>query len=85
MSPSRRDLATEVARTHGYSAAREVARAAYRHWQGRQVRVRHDDPHLGPYTPPGAVIRGAVEPAGDVEGSRLELLTTVGGRDIGSG
>src|SRR3990172_4358840 len=30
-------------------------------WQGRQLRVRHDDPHLGPYTPRGAVIRAAVE------------------------
>ncbi len=30
-------------------------------WQGRQVRVRHDDPHLGPYTPRGAVIRSAMD------------------------
>jgi hypothetical protein len=37
-------------------------------WQGRQVRVRHDDPHLEPYTPRGAVIRSAVELASDVQG-----------------
>ena len=49
-------------------------------WQGRQVRVRHDDPHLGPYTPRGAVIRSAMELASDVEGLRLVLLTTVGDR-----
>jgi hypothetical protein len=22
-------------------------------WQGREIRIRHDDPHLGPYTPRG--------------------------------
>jgi len=49
-------------------------------WQGREVRVRHDDPHLGPYTPRGAVIRSAIELASDVEGLRLALLTTVGDR-----
>jgi hypothetical protein len=49
-------------------------------WQGRQVRVRHDDLHLGPYTPRGAVIRSAMELASDVEGLRLVLLTTVGDR-----
>ena len=49
-------------------------------WQGRQVRVRHDDPHLGPYTPRGAVIRSAMELASDVEGLRLTLVTALGDR-----
>jgi hypothetical protein len=49
-------------------------------WQGRQVRVRHDDPHLGPYTPRGAVIRSAMELASDVEGLRLVLTCTMGDR-----
>ena len=42
-------------------------------WQGRQLRIRHDDPHLGPYTHAGQVIRAAVELASDVEGLRLVL------------
>jgi len=46
-------------------------------WQGRQVRVRHDDPHLGPYTPRGAVIRSAMELASDVQGLRLYLVTAL--------
>jgi len=46
----------------------------------REVRVRHDDPHLGPYTPRGAVIRSAVELASDVEGLRLYLVTALGDR-----
>jgi len=49
-------------------------------WQGRQVRIHHDDPHVGPYTPRGAVIRLAVELASDVEGLRLALASTVGDR-----
>ncbi len=49
-------------------------------WQGRQVRVRHDDPHLGPYTPRGAVIRSAMELASDVQGLRLYLVTALGDR-----
>ena len=49
-------------------------------WQGREVRVRHDDPHLGPYTPRGAVIRSAVELASDVDGLRLVLASTLGDR-----
>ena len=48
--------------------------------QGHQVRVRHDDPHLGPYTPRGAVIRSAMELASDVEGLRLYLVTALGDR-----
>jgi hypothetical protein len=49
-------------------------------WQGRQLRVRHDDPHLMPYSPKGAMIRSAIELATDVEGLRLVLMTTVGDR-----
>jgi hypothetical protein len=48
-------------------------------WQGRRLRVGHDDPHLGPYTPSGTVIRAAVELASDLEGLRL-VLTTAWGR-----
>jgi hypothetical protein len=40
-------------------------------WQGHQVRIRHDDPHLGPYTPRDAFIRSAMELASDVERLRL--------------
>jgi hypothetical protein len=44
------------------------------------VRVRHDDPHLGVYTPRGAMLRAAIELASDVEGLRLVLASTVGDR-----
>ena len=49
-------------------------------WRGRQVRIRHDDPRLGPYTPDGAVVRSAIELASDVDGLRLALSTALGGR-----
>jgi hypothetical protein len=49
-------------------------------WRGRQVRVRHDDPHLGPYTPRGAVIPSAMELASHIEGLRLYLVTALGDR-----
>jgi hypothetical protein len=49
-------------------------------WHGRQLRVRHDDPALGPYTHAGQVIRAAVELATDVEGLRLVLASTLGDR-----
>jgi hypothetical protein len=49
-------------------------------WQGQQLRVRHDDPRLGPYTHAGQVIRAAVELASDVEGLRLVLVTALGDR-----
>jgi hypothetical protein len=49
-------------------------------WQGRQAHIRHDDPHLGPYTPRGAVIRSAIELASDVDGLRLVLASTLGDR-----
>ena len=47
-------------------------------WSGRQLRVRHDDPRIGPYSPTGQRIRAAVELATDVEGLRLRLNSTVG-------
>jgi hypothetical protein len=47
-------------------------------WLGRQLRVRHDDPRLGPYTPRGAVIRSAVELASDVDGLPRVLASTLG-------
>ena len=49
-------------------------------WQGRQLRVRHDDPMLGTYTPRGAQVRAALELASDVEGLRLVLASTLGDR-----
>jgi hypothetical protein len=49
-------------------------------WRGRQLRVRHDDPRIAPYSPAGQRIRAAVELATDVEGLRLALETTVGER-----
>ena len=58
-------------------------RVAERHIQRAgedQVRVRHDDPRLGPYTPRGAVIRSAMELASDVQGLRLYLVTALGDR-----
>jgi hypothetical protein len=49
-------------------------------WQGRQLRIRHDDPRLSPYSPTGATIRSAVELASDVEGLRLVLGSALGDR-----
>ena len=49
-------------------------------WRGRQVRVRHDDPHLSTYSGTGQQLRCAVELASDVEGLRLVLATTLGER-----
>ena len=54
-------------------------------WHGREIRVRHDDPHLGPFTSRGAVIRSAVELASDVEGLRLALASCLGDRYRGQG
>ena len=39
-------------------------------WQGRQLRIRHDDPTLGVYTGDGQQLRAAIELASDVEGLR---------------
>jgi len=47
-------------------------------WRGRQLRVRHDDPRIGPYSPADQRIRAAVELATDVEGLQLVLASTVG-------
>ena len=47
---------------------------------GREVRVRHDDPTLKPYTSPAAVLRSAANLAASVEGLRRALQTTVGDR-----
>ena len=47
-------------------------------WQGRQLRIRHDDPQLGTYSPAGAQLRAAVGLASDVEGLRLVLASTLG-------
>jgi hypothetical protein len=52
----------------------------YVHWRGREVRVRHDDPDIGVYTPAGARLRAAIHLASDVEGLRLVLASTVGDR-----
>ena len=47
-------------------------------FRGRAVRVRHDDPRLGPYMPMAVVLRSAASLESDVEGLRLVLATTVG-------
>ena len=49
-------------------------------WQGRQVRVRHDDPRLTPYSPGVARLRTAFHLASDVDGLRRYLETSVGDR-----
>jgi hypothetical protein len=49
-------------------------------WQGRQLRVRHDDPMLGLLSGTGQQLRAAVELASDVDGLRLVLASTVGER-----
>jgi hypothetical protein len=35
-------------------------------WRGHQLRVRHNDPRLSPYSQQGATIRSAIELASDV-------------------
>jgi hypothetical protein len=52
----------------------------YVHWQGREVRIRHDDQLIGPYSPRVAQLRAAIDLASDVEGLRLVLASTVGDR-----
>jgi hypothetical protein len=49
-------------------------------WRGRQLRVRHDDPQLGPYSQRGAQLRAAVELATTVEGLRCVLASCLGDR-----
>jgi hypothetical protein len=72
--------APEVARRHGYRQPVLAPDPLIVSWQGREVRVRHDDPHLVLDTPRGAVIRSAVELASDVDGLRLVLASTLGDR-----
>jgi hypothetical protein len=47
-------------------------------FRGREIRVRHDDPALRPYTPMATMLRAAASLASDVEGLRLVLASTVG-------
>ena len=47
-------------------------------WHGRQLRIRHDDPHLTTYSGSGQQLRSAVGLASDVEGLRLVLASTLG-------
>ena len=47
---------------------------------GTQVRLRHDDPHLTPYSPGVTRLRAAVELASDVDGLRLVLGSVLGDR-----
>jgi hypothetical protein len=49
-------------------------------FRGREVRVRHDDPRLKPYTPMAVVLRSAASIASSVDGLRLALRSTVGER-----
>ena len=49
-------------------------------WQGRELRIRHDDPRLGPYSPQGQRVRSAIDLASDVEGLRLVLASVLGDR-----
>ena len=49
-------------------------------WLGTQLRVRHDDARLTPYSPGVSRLRSAVELASDVEGLRLVLGTVLGDR-----
>jgi hypothetical protein len=49
-------------------------------WQGRRLRVRHDDPHLAPLTDQSKRLAAAVGLASDVAGLRLVLASTVGDR-----
>jgi len=49
-------------------------------WRGRQLRIRHDDPRLGPYTDVGKQLTAAVQLATDVEGLRRVLATTIADR-----
>ena len=46
-------------------------------WRGRQLRARHDDPHVSMYSGSGQQVRSAVLLASDVEGLRLALTTAL--------
>ena len=45
---------------------------------GRDIRVRHDDPHLGIYAGSGRQIHAAIHLASDVDGLRRALETATG-------
>jgi hypothetical protein len=45
-----------------------------------KVPIRHDEPHIGLYTPTGARIRSAIELASDVDSMRLVLASATGDR-----
>lgn len=47
-------------------------------WRGGTVRVRHDDPRLGPYSPRAAVIGSALQLVTTPEGMARVLECTVG-------
>ncbi len=50
-------------------------------WQGRQLRVRHDDPRIkSMYSPQATRIRSAIGLATDVQGLRLVLASALGER-----
>jgi hypothetical protein len=49
-------------------------------WQGRQLRVRHDDARMTPYSPQASRIRSAIELASDVDGLELVLVSVLGER-----
>jgi hypothetical protein len=49
-------------------------------WRGQGVRVRHDDPRLGPYSKPIKVLGPAMSLASDAEGVRLAIASTLGSR-----
>jgi hypothetical protein len=77
--PAARRLPDELAR-HAASLAPVKPEPLLIPWQATQVRVRHDDPRLTPYSPGVARLRSAVELASDVEGLRLVLESTMGDR-----
>jgi hypothetical protein len=74
-----RPFATELARPSRYPHPVKAPEPLRVVWRGQQLRVRHDDPRLSPYSSSSATIRSAIELATDVEGLRL-VLTTVGDR-----
>ena len=49
-------------------------------WQGRSVRVRHDDPKLTVYSPGASRLRIAFQLASDVDGLRRYLESAIGDR-----
>ena len=64
----------------GLATAGEDADPIVLPWQGRRLRIRHDDPRMTLYSPQAVRIRSAVELASDVEGLRLVLVSALGDR-----